>query len=135
MNAELNPENEQFLDAAVDGGQYENLTEALNEAVALLRKRDRLISDVNAGIREIREGQGIPVADDEDPHVSDLNEDGHPDLFCHYSVPETGIAMGDVEACLTGETSDGEMFEGCAPIRTIPEPGGSAASKANGRKR
>jgi|GEM_PF-2301257 len=78
---------------------------------------------------------GAPVADDEDPHVSDLNEDGHPDLFCHYSVPETGIAMGDVEACLTGETSDGEMFEGCAPIRTIPEPGGSAASKANGRKR
>jgi len=78
MNAELNPENEQFLDAAVDGGQYENLTEALNEAVALLRKRDRLISDVNAGIREIREGQGIPVADDEElrQFMDDIKSNG-----------------------------------------------------------
>jgi len=78
---------------------------------------------------------GAPVANNHDPEVSDVNDDGHPDLICLHSVPETGIALGDVEACLTGETADGLVFEGCGPIRTTPAAAGRATGKAHGRKR
>ena len=40
------------------------------------------------------------------------------DLLGHFPTPETGIAMGDTEACLTGE-SDGMPFGGCDDIETV----------------
>jgi hypothetical protein len=78
---------------------------------------------------------GAPLVGNDNPPVSDINDDGFLDLFCKHAVPETGIAMGDVEACLTGETNEGVMFEGCAPIRTTPEQRDSATRKAKGRNR
>jgi hypothetical protein len=53
-------------------------------------------------------------------HVGDLDGDGHPDLLTLHRVPETGIALGDTEACLSGATLDGTPFSDCDAIQTVP---------------
>jgi hypothetical protein len=53
-------------------------------------------------------------------HLQDVDEDGFTDLVSHYWIAETGIQMGDVEACVTGETLDAEPFEECDDIATDP---------------
>lgn len=53
----------------------------------------------------------------------DLNGDGKTDLLSHFRAQETGIAVGDTEACVTGETKDGAPFRGCDSIAVVPECG------------
>ena len=59
-------------------------------------------------------------------HVDDIcgyNPDGLDDLIGHFRTQETGIAFGDIAACLTGETLDGTPFECCDVIHTEIGPG------------
>ena len=51
--------------------------------------------------------------------VLDINRDGLADLLLLFRIPETGIACGDTEATLTGETFDGLSFTGTESIKTV----------------
>jgi hypothetical protein len=66
---------------------------------------------------------GASILHRRDEHFRDINGDGFTDVVSHYRTQETGIAQGDVEACISGMTFDGIEFEGCDSIRTFPACG------------
>jgi hypothetical protein len=49
--------------------------------------------------------------------LEDVNGDGRLDLVLHFRTQETGIQLGDTQACLTGQTRSGESMQGCDSIR------------------
>jgi antitoxin ParD1/3/4 len=61
MSSNLSPENEQFLEYVVSLGIYHDRGEALDKAVELLKRRERLIRDVNEGIDQLERGEGAPL--------------------------------------------------------------------------
>ena len=63
---------------------------------------------------------GAALAHRAGPHVKDANHDGLDDLLAHFPAEKAGIAVGDTEACVTGELLDDTPFEGCDAIRTEP---------------
>ena len=57
-------------------------------------------------------------------HLRDVNGDGIVDLVSHYRTAESGIAFGDMSACLSGLTLDGVHFRSCDAVRTVPDMDG-----------
>lgn len=54
-----------------------------------------------------------------DGHVEDVNDDGFVDMVFHFKTQETGIACGDTDATLVGETFGGIQFTGTDTVRTV----------------
>ncbi len=52
-------------------------------------------------------------------HLQDVNSDGFTDLVSHYRQKETGLAVGDTEACITGESFGGAPIEGCDAVSVL----------------
>jgi len=47
-----------------------------------------------------------------------VNGDGLMDLVSHYPTLKTGIALGDTEGCVSGETHGGHPLAGCDRVAT-----------------
>ena len=62
------------------------------------------------------DGAGIAHAQG---HAENVDGDGDLDMVLHFKTQETGIACGDTEATLTGETFDGQAIEGTDAIKTV----------------
>ncbi len=58
MATNLSPENEHYIQQAVEAGLYHDRGEALDRAVELLKRREQLIRDVNLGIEQLERGEG-----------------------------------------------------------------------------
>ena len=57
MAASISPENERFLEQVVADGRFADRSEAIDEALRLLRRRDDLIRTVDAGVDQLDGGQ------------------------------------------------------------------------------
>jgi hypothetical protein len=49
-------------------------------------------------------------------HLDDVDRDGDIDMMFHFESTETGIDLGDTEACLIGEDMDGIGIYGCDAV-------------------
>ncbi len=53
----LSPDNQKFINQLLARGEFASESDAINEAIGLLRRREKLRDDVNAGINQADGGQ------------------------------------------------------------------------------
>jgi putative addiction module CopG family antidote len=58
---ELSSENQNFISDLIQSGRYRTAGEALDQAVDLLKRRQRLVDDIEAGITQAENGDLIPA--------------------------------------------------------------------------
>lgn len=66
MSIDLSPQNEQFIEQVVARGAFHDRTQALDQAVELLRRRQELLDHIDEGTRQLRSGEGIEIRDEEE---------------------------------------------------------------------
>jgi len=59
MNVPIPAEFQEFVDDVIRSGNFHSEAEVVSEALRLLRKREQLRREVNAGIEQLDEGEGI----------------------------------------------------------------------------
>jgi hypothetical protein len=87
--------------------------------VAIFGSDDFDVADIDVMSLTFGFGDALPASVSR--RNRDVDADGFPDLLLHFRIAETGIEIGDTEACLSGETLDGTPFSGCDTIRTVPD--------------
>jgi hypothetical protein len=88
--------------------------------VAILTTDEFNARDVNA--ETVRFGPSEAYA--EQYALEDVDDDGDIDLILHFRTRDAGIAAGDAEAVLTGETREGRRIEGSDSVRVLERKGG-----------
>lgn len=91
--------------------------------VAILGSADLDIRDVDERSLRLGPGEAEPTSHhgrDRSRRV-DVNRDGEMDVVVRFDAREAGVAVGDTELCLFGETTDGTAIEGCDALETKPE--------------
>jgi len=64
MSQSLSPENQAYIDGQVAGGVFASSDEAIDAGVALLRKRNELVAQLQESRRQLDEGE-LTEYDDE----------------------------------------------------------------------
>ena len=73
MNVSLSQQNQEFLDQAVAAGLFPDQSQALDEAIRLLREREAIRLEVQKGIDQLRSGEFVEYGEDEvDRFVADI---------------------------------------------------------------
>jgi Arc/MetJ-type ribon-helix-helix transcriptional regulator len=66
MSLDLSPRNEQFIEQVVARGDFHDRTQALDQAVELLRRRQEFLDHIDEGTKQLRQGEGIELHGDEE---------------------------------------------------------------------
>jgi filamentous hemagglutinin family protein len=85
--------------------------------LALLGSPDLDVRDVVADSLRLGRGEAAPIGR---AFPLRSNRDRYADLLALFRVRDAEIAFGDPMVCLTGETADGTVIEGCDAIDTTP---------------
>ena len=56
MSSDLSPDSERFIQQAIDLGTFQDRREALDQAVKLLEKRQKMLQHIDEGTEQLRRG-------------------------------------------------------------------------------
>ncbi|MDH3520175.1 MAG: hypothetical protein OEM49_06910, partial [Myxococcales bacterium] len=117
---DFGPEYHTKVSIDIEPGRTPNRVNPLSRAVvpvALLGSARFDVADVEASTLGFGPAGAEPVSGS--VRFEDVSGDGITDLVADYRIPETGIALADPEACLSGATVDAVPFIGCDAIETL----------------
>ena len=105
------------VDVRPPGGQPINVFSAGMLPVAILGSRGLDVEDIDRGTLAFGPAGAAP-ANRGLVSYRDVNDDGFGDLLAFFRIPETGIALGDSEACIEAVLLDETALLGCDAIDT-----------------
>lgn len=107
------------IDMDIKPNRYWNLIKPTSQRplpVALLTTQDFDATSINLLSIAFGPAGAAPITDS--GVIIDVDSDGDEDYVVYFSISETGIQCGDTSASITGETLDGQSFEGGDTIYT-----------------
>jgi hypothetical protein len=90
--------------------------------VAILGSAEFDVAQLDAESLAFGPDGAAPIAgtpEDPFPRIEDVNEDEFDDLLVLFEVAETGVALGDTEVCVTGESAEGVSLAECDSVEVV----------------